>query len=334
MKIIENRKLLSFQGMIGRKWFFYRSLTAFLIPLGLLLLALLVHLVMGTPGKSISENLNPRSLAENANPLGLTVIIIWMLANFIGVIAFLLVQVSLQVRRGRDIFLRMKSSFWLEAFCVVVFYLTRGFFGLGALALFFWPGLLHKDPDRLIPQAPKAPDQGQARRLFLFLKVVSGIVAFALLGVIALVWMFAGTRSVASGCSSIAIDWIDAMHSDRHNGKFTLGPNQSKILNVIPKFEGLSRSESFAAGAKAFSPIREYLPNFLKTCGEFAKTVSRTCPAFRDPKELGVMRFRLTLAELIQDAQTPVDLEQLKAQELISFMKASHPTLCGNGVEP
>lgn len=338
MRVSENRKLLSFQGIIGRKWFFYKTLTAFLIPLGLLLPILLFYFVKGEPGKSISENVNPRTLAENANPLGLAIIMIWSLANFTGAIAFLLAQISLQIRRGRDIFFRTKSSFWIEALCVVVFYLTRGFFGIGGLVLFFWPGLLHREPERSIAPTPTEPDQNKSHRRFLLLKIFAAAVPVVFLGVIALAWMFSGTSSGAPGCPSIAADWVDAIHSNRHIGKFTLGPNQVELLKAIPKFEGQSLSAGVIAGVKAVMPIRKYLPNFLKTCGEFAKTISKTCPAIReaatklklDPEEQAVMTFRLTLADRIQETLTPVDFEQIRAQELISFMSARYPALCGN----
>lgn len=135
----ENNKLLSFYGSIGRRWFLLRSLLALLIPIACLIPVLVASYFLGSEGTQI---LSRESLSEVSNSLGLIVIVPWMIVNFTALFCFFIIVIGLQIRRGRDIFRQTRPRPIVEFILVFLFWGTRGFFGIGALALLVWPGAL------------------------------------------------------------------------------------------------------------------------------------------------------------------------------------------------
>ncbi|MGE0528054.1 MAG: hypothetical protein AB7G93_23270 [Bdellovibrionales bacterium] len=135
----ENNAFLSFKGAIGRKWFVLHSLSSLLIPVVLIGPIFLFSRFGASPG-----NLSREGIENATNSLGLAIIIPWTILNLVGAVLLITSGIGLQVRRARDIFHQKRSHIFLEAVGILFFYLTKGFFGLGALALIVWPGMLYK----------------------------------------------------------------------------------------------------------------------------------------------------------------------------------------------
>lgn len=136
----ENNKFLSFRGIIGRRWFLLRSLLALLIPILCLTPILLFGHFSGSNGTN--EALSVETFGRASNTLGLFIVIPWMVLNFLAMLSFFVIVLGLQVRRGRDVFRQVRPRPMIELIVLLIFWATKGFFGIGGLVLLIWPGVL------------------------------------------------------------------------------------------------------------------------------------------------------------------------------------------------